>query len=236
MAHGRSSWRPTTSGWAHSLLIAAAIALCACVPDEQQAAAIEQEMPDRIFFRAFKQERVLELWGGDSLDQPLKLIETWPVAAASGALGPKRKEGDRQVPEGLYHIAHFNPESRFHLSLGLNYPNKSDRIRGDKDEPGSDIYIHGNQVSIGCLAMTDAKIEEIWAYATHARDAGQQKIPVHIFPLRMEEESMATMRSEHMAFWTELEPIYEAFEKTRLVPEVEISESGAYSLREASRP
>src|SRR5579863_1055617 len=102
--------------------------------------------PKRIFIRAFKQERELELWGGNRTGA-MHLLRTYAIAAASGGPGPKRREGDMQVPEGVYRVARFNPHSRFHLSLGLDYPNASDRILGYRGHLGGDIYIHGNHVS-----------------------------------------------------------------------------------------
>ena len=192
--------------------------------------------PKRRFFRAFKSELELEVWGSNSDEEPFVLLHTYPIARASGILGPKRKEGDFQVPEGVYFIDRFNPDSNFHLSLGLNYPNKSDTIRGDPDEPGTDIFIHGNQVSIGCLAMTDEKIEEIYALALGAKDAGQRRIPVHIFPVRFDSDGWQPIREEHsenqdlLAFWGELKPVYDRFEETRIPPAVSVSRYGVYRL------
>ncbi len=185
--------------------------------------------PKEIFIRALKAEKTLEVWGADKAGTPLKLIQRYPIAAMSGDLGPKRKQGDLQVPEGFYHIDRFNPKSRFWLSLGLNYPNASDRILSDKEKPGGDIFIHGNAVSIGCMAMTDAKIDEIYLLALGARNAGQTRIHVHIFPFRM---TPAHMRKHDMTpFWKSLQPIYAAFEKTKRVPAVKVDAKGGYSLR-----
>lgn len=185
-----------------------------------------------VFLRAFKAERELELWAGDS-PGGLALIKTYPVAAASGGPGPKRREGDRQVPEGIYHIDRFNPQSSFHLSLGLNYPNESDRVRSDRDRPGSDIFIHGRAVSIGCLAMTDPVIEFIYVLADGARAAGQRQIPVHIFPARPGTaawDDLMERHPEHRAFWQEIEPAYELFETTRTLPIVAVGPDGRYII------
>lgn len=159
----------------------------------------------RIYIRAFKTERQLEIWGAASGKSPFRLIHTYDIAAMSGKLGPKRREGDLQVPEGFYHIDRFNPKSRFHLSLGINYPNASDKKFSDKLKPGGDIFIHGNAVSIGCMAMTDPKIEEIYIMALGAREAGQAKIPVHIFPHRFTGKPTGALAS----FWSELKPVYD---------------------------
>jgi murein L,D-transpeptidase YafK len=181
----------------------------------------------RIYVRAFKRERQLELWGAPSGPEPFRLIHTYDIAAMSGKLGPKRRQGDLQVPEGFYHIDRFNPKSRFHLSLGINYPNASDRKLSDKERPGGDIFIHGNAVSIGCMAMTDPKIEEIYILALGARDAGQSKIPVHIFPYRMKDKPTGELAS----FWSDLKPVYDHFEKHRMVPNVKVDAKGRYSIR-----
>lgn len=190
----------------------------------------------RIFIRAFKAENQLEIWGSDGGTKPMKLIYAYTIARASGTLGPKRRQGDLQVPEGFYYVDRFNPKSLFHLSLGLNYPNASDRILSDKEKPGGDIFIHGNQVSIGCMAMTDEKIKEIYVLALDARDQGQTKIPVHIFPFRMTATNIATYGRSYandptlVAFWLDLLPIYDRFQKYKKVPAVQVSSSGRYVL------
>lgn len=188
--------------------------------------------PQRIFIRAFKSERALEVWGADSARKSFKLIETYYIAGLSGKLGPKRIQGDLQAPEGFYYIDRFNPQSRFLLSLGINYPNASDRILSDKDLPGGDIFIHGSDVSIGCLAMTNEKIEQIYILAEQARKAGQKQIAVHIFPFRMSKANMASIGdSEHRQFWIDLKAVYDRFEKTKRVPPVTVDAQGRYKLR-----
>lgn len=186
--------------------------------------------PSRVFFRAFKQERQLEVWVASGANQPYVLFRTYAVAGQSGGPGPKRREGDLQVPEGIHRVDRFNPQSRFWLSLGINYPNASDRLRSDRARPGGDIFIHGDNRSIGCLAMTDPKIQEIYLLALGGRAAGT---PVHIFPCRMEGETYARLRREypqHTGLWDELQPIYAAFERTKRVPRVTIARDGAYRL------
>src|SRR5690606_11025729 len=96
------------------------------------------------------------------------LVKTYPVCSSSGLPGPKRKKGDRQTPEGFYHIDRFNPQSAFHLSLGINYPNSSDKILGHSD-PGGDIFIHGSCVTIGCVPLTDDLIKEVYVLAVEAK-------------------------------------------------------------------
>lgn len=192
--------------------------------------------PGEIFVRWFKHEAALELWAREG-QRPFRLIVTWPILSSSGVPGPKRRESDRQVPEGFYEIARFNPESLYHLSLGLNYPNASDRMLGDPRAPGSDIFIHGKEVSIGCAPIGDAAIEELYLAALDARAAGQQRIAVHVFPARMEGANWMqfaareTQRRPALAkFWEQLQPAFEAFERTRRIPEVVVEKDGSYRL------
>jgi murein L,D-transpeptidase YafK len=171
--------------------------------------------PKTLFIRAFKQEKELEIWAGT---RKLRLIKTYPILAASGVLGPKLQRGDRQVPEGWYYINRFNPRSRFHLSLGLNYPNEADRIRSAGRDPGDDIFIHGSNKSIGCLAMGDPAIEEIYELAQDMKS----RIQVLILPAR--EIKIKTKLDR------ELKVINNAFEKKQFLPKVRISQAGAYEV------
>lgn len=196
--------------------------------------------PRELFLRAFKREAVLQLWAGTGSGARLKKLKDYPICRFSGGLGPKRREGDGQVPEGFYAIERFNPQSQFHLSLGLDYPNASDRILGRGGRLGGDIFIHGDCVSIGCLAMTDEFIQEIYALAVLAREAGQPRIPVHIFPARMDELGLAFLKGESgsrgeeeaalWAFWQDLRPGYEAFERARTIPAARVDGQGRYRV------
>ena len=109
--------------------------------------------PQAMYIRSFKYDRQLEVWVKGNAKEPYKLFKTYKVCALAGTLGPKRMQGDYQVPEGFYHINEFNPNSNYHLSLGLNYPNLSDRMLSDSLEPGGDIYIHGSCVTTGCARV-----------------------------------------------------------------------------------
>lgn len=193
--------------------------------------------PREIFLRAFKHEMEVELWAREN-DEPFRAVATFPVTAASGEPGPKRREGDRQVPEGCYAISVFNPKRRFHLSLGLNYPNESDRILADRTRPGGEIYIHGGAASIGCLPLGDPAIEELFLIALDTRECGQRAIPVHIFPAKMSGEGWdafskraADGKPELGEFWENLRPVHDAFERTRRVPEFLVRNDGRYELR-----
>jgi murein L,D-transpeptidase YafK len=127
--------------------------------------------PERFVLAGFKEERELHLFAAEP-SKPLTFIRRYPVLAASGNLGPKLEAGDRQVPEGVYRIESLNPNSRYHLSLRLNYPNEADRRRARQDgrqDLGDDIMIHGDAVSIGCLAMGDRVAEELFVLAADSQ-------------------------------------------------------------------
>jgi murein L,D-transpeptidase YafK len=190
-----------------------------------------------LFLRAFKKEGLLEVWIKPLGQDSYSLLHTYDFCMLSGKLGPKRKEGDLQVPEGVYHINHFNPVSNFHLSLGINYPNSSDKILSDKKQPGGSIYIHGNCVSIGCIPITDEKIKELYVLAVEARHHGQEKIPVHIFPAKLSAESLQTLETEFagqndlISFWQNLQEVYASFEATKKLTSIRIDSKGAYLLK-----
>ncbi len=192
-----------------------------------------------IFLRAFKHEAVLEVWAAPRKGTRWVLVMRHGICAASGVLGPKRREGDGQVPEGFYHIDRFNPWSRYHLSLGLNYPNRVDLKHKAPHVPaGGDIFIHGDCVTIGCLPMTDAVIRDVYLAAVFARDRGQATIPVHIFPCRLSTKRCvavtrrAARREPRLStFWKQLEQGYRAFTLTGVPPRVVDDRAGRYVLR-----
>jgi murein L,D-transpeptidase YafK len=188
---------------------------------------------EEIFFRSFKRERVLELWVRPVGQETFVLLKSYEVCALTGKPGPKRRQGDLQTPEGFYHIENFNPQSDYHLSMRVNYPNLSDRILGI-GSLGGDIYIHGSCKSAGCLAVNDENIKEIYWLAVEARDHGQRRIPVHIFPTRLTAGSLQQLiriyekEPELGAFWTSLKPGYDFFEQNHTLPVVSVSKRGAY--------
>jgi hypothetical protein len=151
-------------------------------------------------------------------------------------------EGDYQVPEGFYYINELNPRSNYHLSLGINYPNASDRILSDSARPGGDIYIHGSCVTVGCIPIKDDQIEELYILAAHAKNAGQDFIPVHIFPIRYSNKksvdylAQLTKTDPSLKLFAErLEDAYDHFEITRQLPVVMTNNSGDYVYANLSK-
>ncbi|MBC8126114.1 MAG: murein L,D-transpeptidase [Gloeobacteraceae cyanobacterium ES-bin-144] len=192
-------------------------------------AQLDLHFGDPVFIRAFKEEQQLELWIRRRDTGKFSLFRTWPIAALSGETGPKIAEGDGQVPEGFYHVppSAMKPDSTFHLAFNIGFPNAYDKTHG---RTGSFIMIHGNRVSIGCLAMTNAKIEEIFTLCDAAHRAGQKFFRVHIYPFRMTDARMALeTNNPHSAFWRNLREVYDEFEKTHVPPEV-IVVDGRYQI------
>ncbi|RKH69484.1 L,D-transpeptidase family protein [Corallococcus aberystwythensis] len=214
--------------------------LCAHAEDrvagarKRQTAGLVQEFkaagvawpPEELYLRAFKVERELEVWAGRK-GQPLVKVRTFPICAASGEVGPKRALGDLQVPEGFYTVDLFNPKSAYYLSMRVNYPNALDRKWGAAN-PGGDIYIHGDCVSIGCLAIQDEPIEALYLIVSEARARMGRDVPVHIFPRRMDAAGLAALEAlegvpdAYKAFWRGLEPGYRLFEESRRPPRVKL--------------
>lgn len=190
-----------------------------------------------ICIRIFKHEKQLEIWGRDSLHDTFMLISAFHICRISGKAGPKRKQGDGQIPEGFYHIDRFNPWSSFHLSLGINYPNASDRVLSDRNRPGGDIFIHGSCVTIGCLPMTDERMEEIYLIVMEAANNGQKQIPVHIFPMRMHGDPYNALLQNHrdngalIEFWSNIEEGYLFFKENKTKTVFEVDSDGKYCFR-----
>ncbi len=191
--------------------------------------------PRGLYLRAFKAEGVFELWAAPAAGDRHVRVQSLDICASSGELGPKRREGDGQVPEGFYRVAVFNPTSRFHVSLGIDYPNAVDRRRAGDAPPGGAIMIHGSCVTVGCLPLRDGPMEAVYVAAVAARDAGQVHIPVHIFPCRFEDPTCRARldaRPDLADFWAVLETGYHAFEAWGRPPGVRVTADGAYRLLE----
>ncbi|MBL4803944.1 MAG: murein L,D-transpeptidase [Alphaproteobacteria bacterium] len=170
-----------------------------------------------VFIRVFKQEEQLEVWMKDKEYDHYVLFASYPICEFSGELGPKLYEGDKQAPEGFYTVTAdgMNPWSRHQLSFNIGYPNKYDEAYG---RTGSLIMIHGGCTSIGCYAMTDPAVEEIYLLVEASIKNGAN-VPVHIFPFRMNGKNMTmAMHHEWFPFWVNLKDGYDAFELYRIPP------------------
>ncbi len=190
----------------------------------EEFTALGLELGAPIFMRIFKEEYALELWVW-AQDQ-FQLFKTYAICTYSGALGPKRREGDNQAPEGFYFVnaGRMNPYSQYHLSINLGFPNRYDRSR---DYTGSYLMVHGACVSIGCYAMTDPVIEEIWTIAQATLEGGSPFFRVHAFPFRMTEANMARYADHpEIAFWRNLKEGYDAFDHSHQAVDVTIRGRG----------
>lgn len=189
-----------------------------------------------IMIRVFKRERVLELWARPRETNRFLLLKSYPICALAGTVGPKRRQGDDQTPEGFYEIDDFNPDSEYLLSLHVDYPNASDRVLSNRAAPGGLIFIHGGCKTRGCIAVTDEAIKEIYWIAVEARAGGQPRIPVHIFPARLTDEEMERLggmfgnQPALMEFWKNLQPGFEFFERTRTLPVITVDARGRYRV------
>ena len=189
-----------------------------------------------VFFRAFKKEQKFEVWAKNKTESSCKLLKTYDFCTSTGILGPKRRSGDRQMPEGFYTIDAFNPMSNYYLSFRVNYPNASDKKFADPLNPGDNIFVHGSCITIGCIPVGDENIKEIYLLAARAK-GGEQEIPIHIFPNKMTDENYASLKAEFasnatlLEFWSWLKPGFDAFEKTNIVPAITVEDSGKYAVK-----
>lgn len=174
---------------------------------------------DPVLVRIFKEESELEVWKRDQTGK-FALLKTYPMCRWSGKLGPKTTSGDRQAPEGFYHVTAgmLNPQSQYHLSFNLGYPNSLESALG---YTGDSLMVHGACSSSGCFAMTDEGVAEIYAIVRDALLSGQQSVQVQSFPFRMTARNMARHRDDrNIAFWSNLKEGYDIFEATRQQPQV----------------
>ncbi|HEV8081292.1 MAG TPA: L,D-transpeptidase family protein [Chitinophagaceae bacterium] len=188
-----------------------------------------------VYIRSFKFDGELEVWVKNEIKEQYKLFKIYKVCMLSGTMGPKRFQGDYQVPEGFYYINEFNPNSNYHLSLGLNYPNASDRILSDSLRPGGEIYIHGSCVSVGCIPVNDDQIEELYIITTYAKAKGQDFIPVHVFPIKYSvKKSLEFLNNAAKAsyalqqFVLQMREAYDKFEDKKQIPIVMVGRNGRY--------
>jgi len=190
-----------------------------------------------LFIRLFKKERLVEVWTKKEETDTFTHIVDYPFCRTSGDLGPKRREGDLQIPEGFYRLSYFNPASNYYLSLKINYPNRSDRFKGHPQQPGGNIFIHGRCVTIGCVPITNPCIKELYVFPVEAHSSGNARIPVHIFPGRLDEDHWQALKDEYSSdtslinFWQNLRPGYLAFANNKQVPDINIDEDGDYNIK-----
>lgn len=176
-----------------------------------------------IFIRIFKESDELEMWVMQG--NVFKLLKIYTICDYSGTLGPKEHEGDKQSPEGFYQVgvSQLNPWSKFHLAFDIGYPNDYDRALG---RTGKSLMVHGRCSSVGCFAMTDYRMEEIYTLADAALSGGQETFAVHIFPFRMTEKNMLRYaQSPWQAFWQNLKEGYDLFEQSNRPPQVTVKTS-----------
>ncbi len=184
-----------------------------------------------LYFRIFKLEKEFEVWVKNKADLKYTLLKTISICASSGELGPKRKQGDYQVPEGFYEIATFNPNSSYHLAMKINYPNQSDVLKKTATDAGGDIMIHGNCVTIGCIPLENEPIEEVYVLATEAKNR-KLITQMAIYPCRFNEKNdrylSKNFSEEKNKFWETLKKPYSYFEKNNILPKISISKTGDY--------
>lgn len=195
------------------------------LPGTPDGAALDKRLKDQgmrlgapVLVRIFKAEFELEIWL--MRDGRFERFATYPICRWSGDLGPKFRHGDHQAPEGFYAVgtASLNPNSRWHRSFNLGFPNAFDAANG---RSGSFLMVHGGCSSVGCYAMTNAGIDEIWRIVTAALDGGQKAFQAQAFPFRMTDANFARHASHpHVAFWRELQRGNDLFEAAHLPPRV----------------
>lgn len=183
-----------------------------------------------LYIRVFKQENVLEAWVKDKKAKSFTLLNSFPICAKSGSAGPKRKQGDGQVPEGFYEVTVFQPQSSYHLALKVGYPNKSDKLKATAKDPGGDIMIHGNCVTIGCIPIQDEPIEKLYILCVEAKNKGSV-IYTDIYPFKFNPENsraIAGGEKSLQTFWNSLKPAYDYFESYKSLPKITTDAKGNY--------
>ncbi|MBP2169959.1 murein L,D-transpeptidase YafK [Erwinia toletana] len=180
-----------------------------------------------VYLQIFKEERTLELYG--KIGNEYRLLDSYRICNFSGGLGPKQRQGDFKSPEGFYTVTQrqLKPDSRFYRAINIGFPNEYDRQQG---YDGKYLMIHGNCVSVGCYAMTNAYMDEIFTYVNAALRNGQSEVSVSIYPFRMTESNMQRHRNSYYAnFWKQLQPGYAWFVQHRQPPTVSVN-AGKYVL------
>ena len=177
---------------------------------------------------------MVELWAKNKSEEQFTHITDYTFCAVSGSLGPKRLNGDMQIPEGFYYINAFEPNSNFYLALNINYPNEADKMAGENGEMGGSISIYGECKSNGCVALFKEKMQELYLLAIEATQEGQEKIQVHIFPQVLEPDRLEILllsysRNTKLAsFWDNISDGYNYFEKKKKLPKIIVDNNGKY--------
>jgi len=186
----------------------------------------------KVLIRIFKEEKLLEVWLKSKNSDKYVHYEDYSICRSSGDLGPKRKEGDLQVPEGFYKVNFFNAFSDYYLGMQINYPNQSDLILG-KRPSGGQIMIHGNCVTIGCIPITDDKIKEVYLLCLFSKGAGND-VAVDSYPFKLTQSKIDVAKKNYdktlVDFWLHLKTFYDYFELKHLIPVVTVDKSGLYKI------
>ncbi|WP_410016285.1 peptidoglycan meso-diaminopimelic acid protein amidase [Sodalis sp. C49] len=220
--------------------IALLFAILFCIPamtsvsyaSEQAQTQVSKELKAQllgspVFIQIFKEERTLELYA--KMGNEYRMLGSYRICNFSGGLGPKRREGDFKSPEGFYSITNrnLNPNSHYYRAINIGFPNAYDQSQGYS---GAMLMIHGDCRSIGCYAMTDGYIAEIYHYVEAALQNGQAQVNIHIFPFRMTEANLQRHRfSTYYPFWRSLEPGYAYFARYHQPPAVAVV-NGQYTI------
>lgn len=187
------------------------------------------------YIRVFKQEKKLEAWVKNSNSKQYVLLHTYDVCASSGVLGPKRRQGDGQVPEGFYKIQALNPYCNYHLGMLVSYPNSSDMIKKTATDAGGEIMIHGKCCTIGCIPMQDEPAEELYILALEAMNRNRQ-VHCDIFPCHMTPNKMNDLEKNespgNAVFWKSIKPGYDFFELNHSLPKISVNKKGEYLINQ----
>ena len=204
--------------------------ITACSASEQvpQSPVVAQQLlGSPVYIQIFKEERKLELYA--KMGSEFRLINSYPICNFSGGLGPKRLEGDFKSPEGFYSVdvRQLKPNSKYYRAINIGFPNEYDKAQGYS---GAYLMIHGECKSIGCYAMTNTYMDEIYRYVEAAFAYGQAKVDISIYPFRMTEQNLQRHRSSnYISFWQQLKPGYDYFAKHHQPPMVSVT-NGQYVL------
>ncbi len=215
-----------------AMILLPALSMASVTDPAQPLAPVSKELKKQllgtpVYLQIFKEERLLELYG--KIGNEYRLLDSYRICNFSGGLGPKRRQGDFKSPEGFYHITlnQLKPDSRFYRAINIGFPNQYDRQQG---YDGKFLMIHGDCVSVGCYAMTNAYMDEIFTYVNAALRNGQPEVNVSIYPFRMTNSNMQRHRNSYYAsFWQQLQPGYSYFTEHHQPPAVSVS-SGKYVL------